>query len=179
MDQTVVLVPMSCLKCNSPLPAEPDQVAWVCPVCSQANYLDDVQGLQPLEIFYAASLPQNATGKPYWVADGQVSLQRETFGSSKYKDAEQFWSQPRRFFIPAYSASLDALLSQATNLLFNPPAVKTGAPARFEPVTMDMKDVTAAAEFIIVAIEAGRADRLKKVDFQLKLSRPVLWILPT
>jgi hypothetical protein len=43
---------------------------------------------------------------------------------------------------------------------------------------MDVKDVAAAAEFIVVAIEAGRPDRLKKVDFQLKLTQPTLWILP-
>lgn len=178
MDQTVVLVPILCLKCSSPLPAEPDQVAWVCPVCSQANYLDDELGIQPLEIFCAASLAQNATGKPYWVADGQVTLQRETFGSSKSNDAQQFWSQPRRFFIPAYRAPLETLLSQAADLILKPPALQAGAGARFEAVTMDIKDVSAAAEFIVVAIEAGRADRLKKVDFQLKLSKPVLWILP-
>jgi hypothetical protein len=177
VDQTVVLVPLSCVKCSAPLPAEPDQVAWVCPVCNQANYLDDEMGLQPLEIFYAASLAQNATGKPYWVTDGRASVQRETFGSSKNNEAQQFWSQTRRFFIPAYRAPLEALLAKATELLLNQPDLMPGASALFEPVTMDIKDVAAAAEFIIVAIEAGRPDRLKKVDFQLKLTKPVLWIL--
>jgi hypothetical protein len=177
VDQTVVLVPLLCLKCSSSLPAEPDQVAWVCPVCNQANYLDDELGLQPLEIFYAGSLAQNATGKPYWVADGQATMQRETFGSSKNNEAQQFWSQTRRFFIPAYRAPLENLLAQAANLLVNPPDLRAGARARFEPVTMDMKDIAAAAEFILIAVEAGRSDRLKKVDFQLKLSKPVLWIL--
>jgi hypothetical protein len=178
VDQTVVLVPLVCLECSSPLPAEPDQVAWVCPVCNQANYLDDELGLQPLDIYYAASLSQNATGKPYWVADGQVTVQRETFGSSKNNEAQLFWSQTRRFFIPAYSAPLENLLTQAANLLTDPPNLQAGARARFEPVTLDIKDVAAAAEFILIAIEAGRSDRLKKVDFQLKLSKPVLWILP-
>jgi hypothetical protein len=177
VDQTVVLVPLLCVKCSTPIRAEPDQVAWVCAVCGQANYLDDEQGLQPLDIYYADSLAQNAVGKPYWVADGQVTLQRETFGSSKNNEAQQFWSQPRRFFIPAYRAPLEGLLSQATTFLLNPPRLQTGPTARFEPVTMAMQDITAAAEFIVVAIEAGRPDRLKKVDFQLKLSSPVLWIL--
>jgi hypothetical protein len=157
VDQTVVLVPL---------------------LCGQANYLDDEQGLQPLDIYYDNNLAQNATGKPYWVADGQVTLQRETFGSSKNNDAQLFWSQPRRLLIPAYRAPLETLLSQATDLLLNSPKLQAGPNARFEPVTMAMQDITAAAEFIIVAIEAGRSDRLKKVDFQLKLSKPALWILP-
>jgi hypothetical protein len=178
VDQTVILVPLLCVKCSTAIQAEPEQVAWVCTVCGQANYLDDEKGLQPLEIYYANSLAQNATGKPYWVAEGQVTLQRETYGSSKNNDAQQFWSQPRRFFIPAYRAPLEALLSQATNFLLSPPKLQAGQPARFEPVTMAIPDIAAAAEFIVVAIEAGRPDRLKKVDFQLKLSSPVLWILP-
>jgi len=178
VDQTVVLVPLLCVKCSTALPAEPDQVAWVCAVCGQANYLDDEQGLQPLDIYYDNNLAQNATGKPYWVAGGQVTLQRETFGSSKSKDAQQFWSQPRRFFIPAYAATLEELLSRATELLLNPPVLQAGAANPFQAVVLDIQDVSAAAEFLVVAVEAGRSDRLKKVDFQLKLSRPVLWVLP-
>jgi hypothetical protein len=43
---------------------------------------------------------------------------------------------------------------------------------------MHLEDVSAAAEFIVMAIEAGRKDKLKELDFSLKLSTPVLWILP-
>ena len=39
-------------------------------------------------------------------------------------------------------------------------------------------DVLAAAEFIVIAIEAERKDKIKSIDFELKLSKPVLWILP-
>ena len=178
MDQTVVLVPLLCIQCSTPIPAEPDQVAWVCSVCNQAMLLDDEKGLQPLNISYAANVSPNAIGKPYWVAEGKVTLQRETYGSAKNNEAQQFWAQPRRFFIPASRASLEELLSRATNLLLNPPSLQTGAVARFEPVTLDIRDVTAAAEFLVVSIEAGRPDRLKKIDFTLQLSPPALWILP-
>jgi hypothetical protein len=178
VDQTVVLVPLLCVKCNAPIPAEPDQVAWVCPVCHQAMMLDDQTGLQSLEIYYAANLRPDAVGRPYWVADGQITLQRETFGSNKNNDAAQFWSQSHRFYIPAYRAPLEELLSRATELLLKPPALQAGAAGRFEPVTLDIQDVHAAAEFIVLAVEAGRPDRLKKLSFELKLSKPVLWILP-
>jgi hypothetical protein len=29
-----------------------------------------------------------------------------------------------------------------------------------------------------MAVEAGRKDQLKSIDFELQLSKPVLWILP-
>lgn len=179
MDQTVVLIPVLCLKCSAPIPAEPDQVAWVCPVCHQALLLDDQTGLQPLELYYAATLQPGGAGKPYWVADGQVVLQRETFGSNKNSDAAQFWSLPRRFFIPAYRAPLEELLTRATDLLYKPPPLQAGAPGRFEPITLDVSDIHTAAEFIVLAVEAARPDRLKKITFELKLSKPVLWVLPS
>ena len=47
-----------------------------------------------------------------------------------------------------------------------------------ETVIMHLEDVTAATEFVIMAIEAGRKDKLKELDISLKLSTPVLWILP-
>lgn len=178
MDQAVILVPMLCLNCNAPLPAEPDQVAWACATCGQGLYLDDALGLTKKDIYYSASIKPNSVGKPFWVAEGRVTLQRDTFGSAKTKDAQTFWSQPRRFFVPAYRAPLEELLSKASNLLLNPPNLQNGPAARFEPVTLALPDVTAAAEFIVVSIEANRPDKLKSVKFNLALTDPVLWILP-
>lgn len=178
MDQTVNLIPLKCIKCDARLTADPDQVAWVCPNCGQGMYLNDETGLQALEISYSSAIPQNSMGKPYWVAQGTVSVQRETFGKSANADAQKFWSQPHRFFVPAYQNSLENLIAQANQYLLQPPVLQAGPVARFETVTLDKRDVTAAAEFIVVAVEANRKDRLKKIDFTLQLSDPVLWILP-
>jgi predicted RNA-binding Zn-ribbon protein involved in translation (DUF1610 family) len=178
MDQTVVLTPLLCVKCSAPLPAEPDQAAWVCPVCGQANYLDEEKGLQPVQGYYSTGIKPGAVGRPFWLAEGRVSVQRTTFGSAKNEQAQQFWAQPRSFFIPAYRASLEALLTRAGELIANPPTLQAGPQAHFEPVVLAMQDIQAAAEFIVVAIEAGRSDRLKTVDMKLQLSAPVLWILP-
>jgi hypothetical protein len=145
--------------------------------------LDDQKGLLPLEVEYATGIAPNALGKPFWVAEGQASVGRETYSGNQAREAQDFWGQPRRFFVPAFTSSLENLLSLGTNLLLNPPAFQLrseegGPPARFEPVTLHAEDVTAAAEFIIVAIEAGRRDKLKRIDLSLKLSTPCLWILP-
>jgi hypothetical protein len=178
VDKPVQLIPLVCLKCTAIIPAEADQMAWACAVCGQGMYLDEQDGLKPLGIFYSMAIKPDTPGHPYWVTDGRVTLTRETYDSSKTGAAIQFWSQPRRFFIPAYRASLETLLSQATTLLLNPPSLQAGSPAHFDAVTLDLRDVKSAAEFIIVAIEANRPDRLKKIDFEVQLSPPVLWILP-
>ncbi len=118
--------------------------------------------------------------RPYWVADGQVSMERETYGYSGEggKAAEQFWGQSRRFFVPAYQAPLEGLLKDAKGMLLNPPDLKPGPATPFEAVTLYRDDVLAAAEFIVIAIEAGREDKIKSIDFELELPKPVLWILP-
>lgn len=41
-----------------------------------------------------------------------------------------------------------------------------------------MEDIQPVAEFVVMAIEAGRKDMLKNLRFTLKLSLPSLWILP-
>jgi len=142
--------------------------------------LDEEKGLVAQEVYFAAGLDPNVPGKPFWVADGQVSLQRQTFGSSG-KDAQaaaQFWSAPRRFMIPAFSAPLEKLLQIGTELIYKPPVLKEGPGKKFEPVTLQLEDVNAAADFLVVAIEAGRSDKLKSINFTLKLSPAVLWIMP-
>ena len=63
-------------------------------------------------------------------------------------------------------------------MLLNPPDMTPGEPTPFEPVTLYRGDVRAAAEFIVMAIEAGRKDKLKSIEFELELASPALWILP-
>ena len=180
MDKPVELVPLICPRCSTPVPAEAEQVAWVCGQCGEGWSLEDERGLAPLRVSYAAGIAPNAIGKPFWMAEGQVTLQRQTYGSARQQDgeAEGFWSQPRQFFIPAFTCPLEELLAIGTRLLLQPPPLQPGAAVGFEPVTLSVEDLPATAEFIVMAIEAGRKDKLKKVDFSLRLSSPVLWVLP-
>jgi len=178
--QLVELVPLVCLKCSAPIPAGFDEIAWVCAQCGQGNLLDPKTGLVPLDVHFLAGIPFNTSGKPYWVADGKVTLTRQTYGqaSKEARESEIFWSQPRQFYVPAFSASLETLLSLATQMLLQPPALLSGSATRFDPVTASLEDVQPAADFIVMALEASRKDKLKNLDFTLKLSSPVLWILP-
>ena len=178
MGAPIELIPLLCIKCASPLPAQPDEVAWVCERCGQGLLLDESKGLLPLQVHYAASLPQDGTGRPFWVADGQVSLQRELFSGNKSAEAQLLWAQPRRFTIPAYTCTLDVLLRDGPQLLLKPPALQPGPAVKFQPVTLSPADIQALAEFIVVAIEAERSDMLKQIVVSVKIGEPVLWILP-
>jgi predicted RNA-binding Zn-ribbon protein involved in translation (DUF1610 family) len=179
MDRSIELVPLVCVKCSTPIPAEVEQVAWVCAQCGQGNLLDQEKGPRAVDVSYSAAIAPQSVGKPFWVAEGRVSMSRQNYGhSGQQREAEAFWGQRRVFYVPAYPATLESLLSQAGSLLLNPPTLNPGPPAQFEPVTLQLEDVKAAAEFIVVAIEAGRKDKLKRVDFRLELSDPILWILP-
>ncbi len=178
MDRPVALIPLVCIQCSTPIPAQPEEVAWVCSQCGQGQALDDEKGLAPLEIHYAAGIPPQAKGKPFWVAEGKVSLNRDTYTGDQSREAEQFWGQPRRFFIPAFSTTLDNGLELANRLLLNPPALEAGPPVSFEAVVVAQEDVRSLAEFVVVSVEAERKDKLKELRFSVQLSQPVLWVLP-
>ena len=178
MGAPIELVPLLCIKCQTPLPAEPDEIAWVCAHCGQGMLLDESKGLLPLQVQYAAGIAPDAVGRPFWVADGQVSLQRELYSGNKTAEAQLMWAQPRRFTIPAYNCPLETLLQYGPQLLLKPPALQPGPAARFQPVTLSPGDIQALAEFIVVAIEAERSDMLKQIVVSVKMSEPVLWVFP-
>lgn len=179
MDRPVQLIALVCVKCQTRVPAQPGEVAWVCGQCGQGLLLDMNQGLVTLDVFYAAGIATNTPGKPFWVADGRVTFaQRQTYSGNEDRDAHQFWSQPRHFFVPAFDAPLETLLGLGSKLLEKPPSSQAGPAVHFEPVTLAPEDVKPLAEFIVMAMEAGRKDKLRDIQFSLELSAPGLWILP-
>jgi hypothetical protein len=155
-------------------------MAWVCAQCGQGMALDVQSGLKAMQVHFAEGIPANGIGKPYWVAEGQVTLERDVYRSSgkSAQEAAQFWSRAHRFLIPAYTISQEDMLTQTSRLLLQPPPLKPGPAVKFEPVTLSMEDIQPVAEFIVMAIEAGRKDMLKNLRFTLKLTLPTLWILP-
>jgi hypothetical protein len=52
------------------------------------------------------------------------------------------------------------------------------ADARLTPVTLTTEDALKMLEFIILAIEARRADWLESFDFHLEVGEAALWVLP-
>lgn len=178
MSALVELVPLQCIRCETPVPAAPEEVAWVCSRCGQGLALDESKGLVALEINYQAGLAPDAVGKPFWVVNGRVSLQRDTYSGDQREDAERFWGSGRRFVLPAFAGTLDNLISLSMRYLQQPPALQPGQPARFEPVTLARKDLQAAAEYLVMAVEAARKDNLKLLGVRVELSEPALWILP-
>jgi hypothetical protein len=174
----VTLTPLRCIKCHTNVLIEPDEVVCVCAECKQGMWLDDANGLKPLTLHYQAGV--EGKGHPYWVAQGRVAVNRDTFGwGDKDNEAAQFWSVPRTFFVPAFRCTLDALVAAGIQFVQNPPKLVDGPPVKFAPVILALHDVRDVADLIIVGLEAGRSDKLKTINFKLELSTPELWILPS
>ena len=178
MTAPVELIPLRCLRCETPVPAQPEEVAWCCSQCGQGLLLDESKGLVRLEIHYSAGIPPNGIGKPFWVAEGQVTVVRDTYSGDKSADAQRFWGDGRRFILPAFAGTLENLVSFSLQYLQQPPELQPGPAARFEPVTLSPNDLAAAAEYLVMTIEAGRKDILKVVSVGVTLSGPALWVLP-
>ena len=179
MSSAIELIPLLCTRCQTVIPAESDEVAWACAQCGQGLLLDEAKGAIPLAINYAAGIPANQKGWPFWVATGQVSVQkRSIFGSGDQGNTTRlFWQVAHRFFVPAFSLQLDQLITWGTRFLQQPPALQPGPAAAFAPATLHHEDLQPMAEFIVLGIEADRKDKVREIEFTLQLSQPELWVL--
>jgi hypothetical protein len=174
----VELIPLQCVRCQNSLAAQPDEVFWVCPTCGQAQILSDERGLLPETIHYAGGIPPKGTGKPVWVVTGTATLSRQTYRGDESRDMQQFWAQPRRFFIPAYTLPLDQLVNACVSMLRQPPTLtEAPSPAAFYPVTVQAEDLQALVEYTVLALEADRKDMLKELVFQVQLGAPEMWVV--
>ena len=181
MTAKIELIPLRCTRCETPVPAESDEMAWVCRQCGQGLLLDEREGLQDLEIHYSTDILPGKKGKPYWVAQGRVRMAREAhreWDSTDQNAADRFWGPARQFIIPAFNTSLDDLLELSSFLFSNPPDLEDGPAASLEPVTLSPQDVAPLVEYIILAVEAGREDDIKSIDVAVELEAPILWVLP-
>jgi hypothetical protein len=179
VSETVRLIPLLCPKCQTPVPAQPDEVAWVCEQCRAGMLLSEEKGALPLEVFFSAGIPQNGTGLPFWVARGIVKpLSRKTYRGDNSRDMNEYWAKPRLFYVPAYACKLDDMLAAGTKLLSEPITMQPGSPTRFQPVTLPPEGCKPVAEFIVMSVEAARGDSLKELLMDVELDPPQLWILP-
>lgn len=177
------LIALRCPTCGQPLTPEEDEVILWCAQCLTALAIDD-NGLTPITAHYGtlSSDRSLSSWKPVWVFDGQVVLTaRETQGGNATKEAQQFWSQPRRLFVPAWSLSLDKVCQLGADWLQNQPAlreapVKTGI--KISPAVLSAPEALKVLDFIVLSIEAKRKDWLKTISFEVKVGAPQLWVLP-
>ena len=178
MNQTIRLIALQCPRCSTPVPAQPEEVAWVCTQCGQGMLLSDEQGVVALDVFFSDSIVQGVKGKPYWVARGAVKpLARWTYKGSAEKDMAAFWAVPRLFYVPAFQLEVEKVVAVGVDLLRTPVRMDTGSPAPFYPVVVSPADVRPLAEFMVMSLEADRKDTLKEFQFEIKLDPPQLWIL--
>ncbi len=179
MSGSIELVLLKCPQCSTPLPAEEEEIAWVCANCGQGWQLNDT-GLAAQVVRWMA-VPPNAkpdTWRPIWVFAGQVTFtQRENWQRAAEPDA--LWQRPVRFYVPAYTCPLEHLEKLGAELTRNQTIFPTGpALGAIKGVTLLPADAAAAAEFIVLTIEAERKDKIKVVNFTLNFGPADLWMVP-
>jgi hypothetical protein len=177
--QAIEIVPLKCTRCDSPLEAGLNEVIWSCQICRQGLYLDPQQGLVPIDIHY--SKVRSKEGKyvwlPFWVAQGKVEItERQSY--SRPSEPNPIWENERRFFLPAFEASLHMSVEFARRLIMHPIPIEDGPPQEYVEITVDKRDAQSLAEFVVLSIEAHRVDSLKSLEFNLNLGELELWIIP-
>lgn len=179
MSESVSLVAMLCPRCQTPIPANADEVVWVCASCGQGVLLVET-GLKAIPIHYAQGIAPGAAGRPFWATDALVNiLNRATYRGDQGVQAREYWQSQRRFYIPAWNQPHQKIIEMGSSLLASPPTVVEGGSAvSIPPVTLPPGDVRLIIEFIVMAVEAGRKDMVREMKFECKLTQPELWVLP-
>ncbi|MEK7323719.1 MAG: hypothetical protein AAB217_00515 [Chloroflexota bacterium] len=177
---TVELAPLKCVKCETMIQANEEEVAWTCPQCGQGNLLAPT-GLAPLPVHWCVSRPGQTQLKwlPFWVFTAVVNVSsRQTYGGNDQPD--KLWREPRRFYIPAFTASLEQMEKLGADLTKAQPALTTGLVAgSLADCTLPPEDAISAAEFVVITIEADRRDKLREIHFAINTQNdPELWLLP-
>jgi len=176
---SVQLIPMTCLRCATPIPADEDEMAWVCEKCGQGMQLTSA-GLAPLAVQWASAKAGviDLKWQPFWSFVGTVRFaKRANFGGRSEPD--KLWAEPQRFFIPAYQLPLRDLETIGAELL-KKRLQPTPGPAlgKLANCSLFPADAQQAAEFVVLTIEAERKDKLKAIEFTIETSEPELWMMP-
>jgi predicted RNA-binding Zn-ribbon protein involved in translation (DUF1610 family) len=177
------LLLMRCPRCNQSLAPGQEDVVIQCPNCRGAVAIDE-GGLRLAAVQYATPLrPQPPEWLPFWVYRAKVTInKRKTQGGrSAEKEAQSFWANPRRVFIPAWDSDLAEARDLCRALLEKQPLPEgTTAPdgVNFRPIVLAAEDARKLLELVIVSIEANRKDWMEDLDYDLRLDSEALWLLP-
>lgn len=178
-DAAVRLIPIQCPRCQMPVPAQVDEVAWVCGQCNQGMLLSEALGVRPLDVFFSEAIPAGGQGKPFWVSRGSVTpVARKAYKGNQVAEMNQFWSMARLFFVPAFKLPIQEVISLGARFIHQPAEMKPGAVVKFLPVVVPPADVKAISEYIVMSVEAARKDALQELQFNIRLEPPQLWVLP-
>jgi len=178
MTEPAGLVALDCVRCQVPVPAEPDEIAWICQNCGQGLLLDETTGLKAITVQATAAQGQVQAWKPFWVSYGRVRIsRRESFGRDAPPDPR--WGQPVRFVVPAYATSVEAAVALGVGFLERPPALQPGEARPLTGATILPGQVAPLARFVVLSIEAAREDKLEAIEFTVELEPPALWCLPS
>ncbi len=180
MTTSIELKLLKCPQCSTPVPAEEDEVAWVCATCGTGLQLTD-QGLAPVGVHWAVPRPgaHVDSWRPFWTFPGAVQFQQRV-SYSGHMEPEALWAaNPLRFFVPAYNCPLQELQRLGADLTQRQPALQAGpAGGQLTGCNFLPDDARRVAEFVVLTIEADRPDKLRSIQFDVRLGAPELWVLP-
>jgi hypothetical protein len=179
------LIPLRCPQCQAPLTPGNEDLVTVCQNC-QTIVAISLNGPQKMKLRFAVPAGTSAAvGQwlPYWVFQGRVNItRRETQGGrSEDKNVQALWGSPRRFYAPAWDTALAQAQSIGSRMTERQPEfqfVDQPASLQLVPAVVTPGDSRKLLEFVVLAIEAGRKDWLKKLVFDLELGEPELWAIP-
>ena len=169
------VVALACPGCEAALGPEVDSVAFCCGSCGQTWRVGRTR-LERLPVIWSAT----GDGRPWWRLPGQAHIvARDTFGASD--GPSDRWQRLPALWVPAWERDIKQALDWAfqQSIQTEQPAPGTQAPgARHVPCVVGADDAIAIARILVVHAETRRGDDLRRIEVELDVGTPELWILP-
>jgi hypothetical protein len=174
----IELVPLKCSQCDTPIHSGPKEIVWVCANCGQGLYLELDAGLTEMVIHYAdTKMTSGLRWLPFWVVKGRVKFKERNTYTRNVK-ADPLWRDVQTFILPAFECTLEQAIDWSTYILRHPLTLIDGLKNAESSVPIEGHDLQALAECVVLTIEAKRKDKITKINFDLDLEKPELWIIP-
>ncbi len=179
------LLALRCPVCAQPLlPEEDETIVMSCGRCYTAVSIND-HGINPTDIQFAAPTTDEISDwLPFWIFNARVNLsERETQGGKKSirEAAAHFWATSRRLYVPAWEIPLAQAREIGSMLVKKQPQFQPIDPlpeTTIKPATVTSEDALKLLEFVVLSLEAERADWLKSIRFNIEVTKTMLWAIP-
>lgn len=185
MSESVQLVLLRCPECSSNLAGGKEGVFLYCGGCG-AGYRFIENKLQKVPVYFARTNENPGAFLPFWAFD--ATLEVRTLDANRglkaiFKREGGLGSvfQERgtlRFYVSAFQGDLDAIKPRALQLTINQPELEyIDHQQRVDGFTVALEDAEKVADFLFMTSEIEQPDMMRKMDYSLQLTNPIVVVI--